>query len=85
MTHRKVSDVMTADVVTVTEDAPFKEVAEIIAEHGISAVPVLGAQGRVTGVVSEMDLLCKEEYQEDPGAKHAPRWGTVMPGTGRPW
>jgi CBS domain-containing protein len=75
MTHRKVSDVMTADVVTVTEDAPFKEVAEIIAEHGISAVPVLGAQGRVTGVVSEMDLLCKEEYQEDPGAKHAPRWG----------
>ena len=75
MTHRKVSDVMTADVITVTEDAPFKEVAEIIADRGISGVPVLGAQGRVTGVVSEMDLLCKEEYQEDPGAKRAPRWG----------
>ena len=75
MAHRKVSDLMTADVVTVAEDTPFKEVAEIIGDRGISAVPVLGGEGRVTGVVSEMDLLRKEEYQEDPGAKHAPRWG----------
>jgi CBS domain-containing protein len=75
MGHRKVSDVMTADVVTVTEDTPFKDVAGIIAGRGVSAVPVLGAEGRVTGVVSEMDLLRKEEYQDDPGAKRAPRWG----------
>jgi predicted transcriptional regulator len=43
-------------------------------ERGVSALPVLDHQGRVTGVVSETDLLRKEEYQEDPEAKRPPRW-----------
>jgi CBS domain-containing protein len=58
-----VADVMTADVVTVAEDTPFKAVAAILAEHHISAVPVRSAYGGVAGVVSETDLLRKEEYQ----------------------
>ena len=74
MTHRKVGDVMTTEVVTVTGDAPFKELAGIMIERGVSALPVLDHQGRVTGVVSETDLLRKEEYQEDPQAKRPPRW-----------
>jgi CBS-domain-containing membrane protein len=74
MTHRKVRDVMTARVITVTEDMPFKELAGLMTEHGISALPVLGYHGRVTGVVSQTDLLRKEEYQEDPEAKRPPRW-----------
>ena len=74
MTHRKVGDVMTTEVVTVTEDVPFKELAAIMTERGISALPVLDHQGRVAGVVSETDLLRKEEYQEDPEAKRLPRW-----------
>ena len=74
MTHRKVRDLMTTEVVTVTEDVPFKELAGIMAERGVSALPVLDHQGRVTGVVCETDLLRKEEYQEDPEAKRPPRW-----------
>jgi CBS domain-containing protein len=74
MTHRKVGDVMTTEVVTVTEDVPFKELAGIMVERGVSALPVLDHQGRVAGVVSETDLLRKEEYQEDPEAKRPPRW-----------
>jgi CBS domain-containing protein len=74
MTHRKVGDVMTAEVVTVPEDVPFKELAGIMIERGVSALPVLDHQGRVTGAVSETDLLRKEEYQEDPEAKRPPRW-----------
>lgn len=61
-----VSDVMTKDVVTVAEDTPFKAVAEVLAEHHISAVPVRGASGGVAGVVSETDLLHKEEFQRSP-------------------
>lgn len=61
-----VSDVMTKDVVTVTEDTPFKAVATTLAEHHISAVPVRGAHGGVAGVVSETDLLRKEEFQRKP-------------------
>ncbi|WP_350275804.1 CBS domain-containing protein [Kribbella sp. HUAS MG21] len=65
-----VSDVMTKDVVTVAEDTPFKAVAAILAEHHISAVPVRDVYGGVAGVVSETDLLRKEEFQR----VHRPRW-----------
>jgi len=58
-----VSDVMTAEVVTVAENMPFKAVAATLAENHISAVPVRDKQGSVAGVVSETDLLRKEQYQ----------------------
>jgi CBS domain-containing protein len=45
MKRRTVKDVMTTDVVTVTEDTPFTEIAETLAEHRISAVPVLNRDG----------------------------------------
>ncbi|NIK59190.1 CBS domain-containing protein [Kribbella shirazensis] len=65
-----VSDVMTKDVVTVAEDTPFKAVAGLLAEHHISAVPVRDVYGGVAGVVSETDLLRKEEFQR----ARLPRW-----------
>ena len=67
MTHRKIREMMTADVVTVTLDTQFKELAGFMAIHNVSALPVLDSEGRVAGVVSEVDLLRKEQFQEDPG------------------
>lgn len=61
-----VADVMTKDVVTVAEDTPFKAVAAVLAEHHISAVPVRGPYGGIVGIVSETDLLRKEEFQRRP-------------------
>ncbi len=75
MTHRTVREVMTQPVVTVSLDTGFKNVAALMAERGVSALPVLGAGGRVAGVVSEPDLLRKEEYQEDPAAGRPPLLG----------
>ena len=74
MSHRKVGDVMTTDVVTVPSDMRFKELAALLDQLKISALPVLGPDGRVAGVVSEVDLLRKEEYQQDADAKRPPRW-----------
>ena len=74
MSHRKVGDVMTTDVVTVPSDMRFKELAALLDRLKVSALPVLGSDGRLAGVVSEVDLLRKEEYQQDPDAKRAPRW-----------
>ncbi|QKG27124.1 CBS domain-containing protein [Actinomadura verrucosospora] len=65
MKRRTVEEVMTTEVVTVAEDAPFTEIAETLADRRISAVPVLDAGGRVTGVVTEADLLRKEEFRPD--------------------
>jgi CBS domain-containing protein len=58
-----VRSVMTTPVVAVTPDAQFKEIARTLAEYRISAVPVIDEGGRVTGVVSEADLLHKEEMR----------------------
>jgi CBS domain-containing protein len=55
-----VKDVMSTHPVSVGEDAPFKEIAAKLREFRVSAFPVLDAGGKVTGVVSEADLLAKE-------------------------
>ncbi|MFI2435923.1 CBS domain-containing protein [Streptomyces sp. NPDC018693] len=65
----RVSDVMTHTVVAVGRDAPFKEIVELFDQWKVSALPVLEGEGRVIGVVSEADLLPKEEFRGvDDGA-----------------
>ncbi|MET8859657.1 CBS domain-containing protein [Streptomyces sp. NPDC004579] len=58
-----VSDVMTHTVVAVGRDAPFKEIVRTLEQWKVSAMPVLEGEGRVIGVVSEADLLPKEEFR----------------------
>jgi CBS domain-containing protein len=53
---RRVGDVMTTSVVTVTEDTTLREVAELIMRNGIKRVPVLRDRS-VVGMVSRVDLL----------------------------
>lgn len=74
MSHRRVQDVMTSKVVTVTEETPFKELAITMARHHVSALPVIGPDGRLAGLVSEADLLPKEEAKEDQAARRLPWW-----------
>ncbi|MBV1851701.1 CBS domain-containing protein [Catellatospora tritici] len=59
MATRTVADVMTAPVVSVTPQTSYREIVDLLAEHGISAMPVVGPDGAVLGVVSEADLLHK--------------------------
>ena len=61
--HSLVKDVMTTPVVTVGPTTPFKEVVARLAQHRVSAVPDVD-DNRVLGVVSEADLLLKEEFPE---------------------
>ncbi|UJB46079.1 CBS domain-containing protein [Streptomyces sp. A1-5] len=62
-----VSDVMTQTVVAVGQGASFKEIVETMEQWKVSALPVLAGEGRVIGVVSEADLLPKEEFRDaDP-------------------
>ncbi|MFG3257529.1 CBS domain-containing protein [Streptomyces sp. NPDC048172] len=61
---RTVSDVMTHTVVAVGRHAGFKEIVKIMEQWKVSALPVLEGEGRVVGVVSEADLLPKEEFRD---------------------
>ncbi|MFJ3099384.1 CBS domain-containing protein [Streptomyces hydrogenans] len=57
MQHRTVFEVMTHRVVTVSPGTPFKEIARLLVENDVSAVPVVDEDRRLLGVVSEADLL----------------------------
>lgn len=50
-------DVMSKPVVTVRPDTPTREIARLLLEKGISAVPVVDDKGAPIGMVSEGDLI----------------------------
>ncbi|WP_440073750.1 CBS domain-containing protein [Streptosporangium sp. OZ121] len=62
--HAKVKDLMTTQVTSINDTAPFKEVAESLITHQVSALPVIDGERRVIGIISEADLLHKEEFKE---------------------
>jgi CBS domain-containing protein len=58
---------MTHTVAAIGRGAGFKEIVQLMEQWQVSALPVLEGEGRVIGVVSEADLLPKEEFRDgDP-------------------
>jgi CBS domain-containing protein len=57
-----VADVMTYGAVSVTADAPYRELVDLIETRSVNAVPVIDRFSRVLGVVSASDLLHKIEF-----------------------
>lgn len=53
---QRAKDVMTRDVVTVTEETPVAEIAALLERKGVKRVPVV-RDGRLVGIVSRADLL----------------------------
>jgi CBS domain-containing protein len=52
-----VKDLMTTNVTTVTPDTKVSEVAEILHKNHFSGLPVVNAEGRVIGTISERDFI----------------------------
>jgi len=67
-------DVMTSEVLTVDENASVPAVAKLLAERGISAVPVVDKENRVIGMVSEGDLL----HRAETGTERRGSWWLEM-------
>ncbi|MFE2705011.1 CBS domain-containing protein [Streptomyces mirabilis] len=65
-----VSDVMTHTVAAIGRKANFKEIVQLMEQWKVSALPVLEGEGRVIGVVSEADLLPKEEFRDSDPDRH---------------
>ncbi len=64
---RRVRDVMRADVLSVTEDMDQEAVSRVFADHDLSAIPVVDAEGRMKGIVTVDDIVdvVREEATED--------------------
>jgi CBS domain-containing protein len=61
-------DLMTPDVVTVPPETPVMAIARLLADRGISAVPVVDGEGKVLGIVTEADLILRLAGEEDKPA-----------------
>ncbi|MFI1197916.1 CBS domain-containing protein (plasmid) [Streptomyces sp. BHT-5-2] len=87
MRHRRVADLMTPNAVTVQRGTQFREIARLLDEYDITAVPVVDDDGRPVGVVSEADLLRRqlskagaanaEAIMTSPAVVARPEWSVV--------
>lgn len=61
----KAGDIMTTNVVTVHPDATARSIALLLAQNGISAVPVVDEHGVPLGMISEGDLMPRDESERE--------------------
>ncbi len=62
----KAKDIMTKDVVTVSPDTTVEELGRLFIEKGVSGAPVVDAEGRLFGIVTENDLISKNSRLHIP-------------------
>lgn len=53
----QVKDIMTRNPITVREDDTVEHAAQLMLEHTISGLPVLNAEGRLAGIITQSDVF----------------------------
>ena len=66
----KARDVMVSPVITMGEDDTVRDVAQLLLDKRISAVPIVDAAGKLVGIVTESDLMRRAEA----GTEHPYSW-----------
>jgi CBS domain-containing protein len=61
-------DIMTRNVFTVPPDMAVPDVARLLFDHQISAVPVIDSEGRLVGILNEGDLLGRPPLKRTKGS-----------------
>lgn len=61
-------DIMTTDPITVPPETPLEAVAALMADRGISGLPVVDEEGRLVGLVTDGDLMRRLSAKEDKPA-----------------
>jgi CBS domain-containing protein len=76
----KAGDVMTSAVISATADTPVRDIAQLLLQNHISAIPLLDDSGAPIGMVSEGDLIGRDETQRN--ARH--EWWLALLAEGEP-
>lgn len=64
---KQVKDIMTTEVITVSTGDSVELCAKLMQENNISGLPVLNEAGRVSGIVTEGDLIRRASRVKAPG------------------
>lgn len=59
MTKVTAKDIMTREVIAVHPETSLLDVAKVLAEHNFDGVPVVDADNKLVGIVTEYDLINK--------------------------
>src|SRR5687768_17714369 len=73
----RISEIMDSNPVTVAPDASVEEVVAAMREHELPGLPVVDADGRLVGIVTEADLV----LPDDQGDLHIPHYVNLFGGT----
>jgi len=76
----RVRDIMTRSVVTTTPRTPVKDAAIVLAGHGVTLLPVVEADDRLVGVLTEADVV----RGRIPPTRAAAHGTAARPGQRRP-
>jgi CBS domain-containing protein len=76
----KAQEIMTRQVITVRSDSSLQDAIATMLRHGIGGMPVVDAQGRSVGMLSESDLLRRTELDTE---RRRPRWLAFLMGPGK--
>jgi CBS-domain-containing membrane protein len=76
----QVRDVMTANVISVAAQATILEAARTMLRNRIRGLPVVDADGRLVGMVTEGDFLRRSEIGTE---RRRPKWLEFVLGPGR--
>lgn len=66
----KVTELMQTRLITIAREAPVKEAVMLLAEHHISALPVIDQTGHMVGVLSASDVLQAESEAIEPRGRN---------------
>jgi CBS domain-containing protein len=72
-----VRDIMDPDPATVRPDTPVEDVVRTLRRHELPGLPVIDAEGRCVGMVTEADLV----LPDDEGDLHIPHYINLFGGT----
>jgi CBS domain-containing protein len=78
----KVKDAMHKGVDWVSPDTPITELAKLMCEHDIVAIPI-GENDQLIGMVTDRDIVCKGLAQEGFDARRATARDVMTPGIHR--
>src|ERR1700759_1013767 len=76
----KVADLMTANLISIPAQATILEAARTMLRNRISGLPVVDAEGRLIGMVTEGDFVRRSEIGTE---RQRPRWLESLLGPGR--